>query len=83
MRKPQCTVVHEDFRIKRNAESTLLSRPREFIRFIMKLTYIYHSGFVVETGGCILVFDFWKDPAGVMPGVLESDKPLYVFSSHF
>ena len=27
MRKPQCTVVHEDFRIKRNAESTLLSRP--------------------------------------------------------
>ena len=24
MRKPQCTVVHEDFRIKRNAESTLL-----------------------------------------------------------
>ena len=27
MRKPQCTVVHEDFRIKRNAESTLLSCP--------------------------------------------------------
>ena len=26
MRKPQCTDVHEDFRIKRNAESTLLSR---------------------------------------------------------
>ena len=25
MRKPLCTVVHEDFRIKRNAESTLLS----------------------------------------------------------
>lgn len=55
----------------------------EQIRLIMKITYIYHSGFVVETEGCILVFDFWKDPAGVMPGVLESDKPLYVFSSHF
>ena len=27
MRKPQCTAVHEDFRIKRNAESTLLSHP--------------------------------------------------------
>ena len=27
MRKPQCTVVHEDFRIKRNDESTLLSCP--------------------------------------------------------
>ena len=29
MRKPQCTGVHEDFRIKRNAESTLLSQPQE------------------------------------------------------
>ena len=29
MRKPQCTSVHEDFRIKRNAEAeiTLLGRP--------------------------------------------------------
>ena len=27
MRKPQCTLVHEDFRIKRNAEITLLGRP--------------------------------------------------------
>ena len=27
MRKTQCTVVHEDFRIKRNAENTLFSRP--------------------------------------------------------
>ena len=26
----------------------------------MKITYIYHSGFVVETEGCILVFDFWE-----------------------
>ena len=28
IRKPQCTDVHEDFRIKRNAENTLLSHPR-------------------------------------------------------
>ena len=27
MRKPQCTVVHEDFRSKRNVESTLWGRP--------------------------------------------------------
>ena len=27
IRKPQCTDVHEDFRIKRNAEITLLGRP--------------------------------------------------------
>ena len=48
-----------------------------------KLTYIYHSGFVLETETSILVFDYWKDPSGVLEGVLHSDKPLYVFSSHF
>lgn len=26
MRKPQCTAVHEDFRIERNAESALFNR---------------------------------------------------------
>ena len=33
MRKPQCTVVHEDFRIKRNAESALGDRPHSFALF--------------------------------------------------
>ena len=33
MRKPQCTVVHEDFRIKRNAESALWDRPHSFALF--------------------------------------------------
>ena len=49
----------------------------------MKLTYLFHSGFVLETDTCILVFDYWMDPARVMPGLLESDKPLYVLASHF
>ena len=49
----------------------------------MKLTYIFHSGFVLETGQSIQIFDYWRDPSGVMEGVLKSDKPLYVFSSHF
>ena len=49
----------------------------------MKLTYIFHSGFVLETEHSILVFDYWMDPSDVMEGVLKSDKPLYVFSSHF
>lgn len=49
----------------------------------MRITYIYHSGFSVETDDCVLVFDFWKDPAGVMQAILDGDKPLYVFSSHF
>lgn len=49
----------------------------------MKLTYIFHSGFVLETEQAILVFDYWMDPCSVMEGVLRSEKPLYVFSSHF
>ncbi len=49
----------------------------------MKITFVYHSCFAVETGSCILVFDYWKDPAGVIPSVLSSPKPVYVFSSHF
>ena len=49
----------------------------------MKLTYIFHSGFALETGRSLLVFDYWMDPAGVMPGLLRTDKPVYVLSSHF
>ena len=46
----------------------------------MKLSYIFHSGFVLETEQSILVFDYWMDPSGVMDGVLRSEKPMYVFS---
>lgn len=49
----------------------------------MQLIYIFHSGFALETDRCILVFDYWMDPAGVMPRLLRSPKPMYVFSSHF
>ena len=49
----------------------------------MKLTYIFHSGFDLETEQSILIIDFWLDPCDVMEGVLQSNKPLYVFSSHF
>ncbi|MBP5393337.1 MAG: MBL fold metallo-hydrolase [Bacteroidaceae bacterium] len=49
----------------------------------MTLTYIFHSGFVLETEQSILVFDYWLDPSKVMDGVLQSEKPIYVFSSHF
>lgn len=49
----------------------------------MTITYIFHSGFSVETESCILLFDYWKDPAGVIPALLSSQKPMYIFSSHF
>ena len=49
----------------------------------MTLTYIFHSSFALDTGTCILLFDYWMDPAAVVPRLLAADKPLYVFSSHF
>ena len=40
----------------------------------MTLTYIFHSGFVLETEHSILVFDYWLDPSGVLEGVLRKEK---------
>lgn len=50
---------------------------------MIKLTYIFHSGFALETDNVILVFDYCWDPAGVMDSLLHSRKPLYVFVSHY
>ena len=33
----------------------------------MTLRYIFHSGFLLETSQCILVFDYWMDPADAIP----------------
>ena len=49
----------------------------------MTLTYIFHSSFALDTGTCILLFDYWMDPAAVVSRLLPSDKPMYVFASHF
>lgn len=32
----------------------------------MRITYIFHSGFAVETSDALLVIDCWRDPAGVV-----------------
>lgn len=44
---------------------------------------IFHSGFAVETQSCVLVFDYWMDPADCMPVILSKGKPVYVLVSHF
>lgn len=46
----------------------------------LSVTYLEHSGFVIETANHRLVFDYFQDPAQAMQ--LSSDKPLYVFVSH-
>lgn len=49
----------------------------------MKLRYIFHSGFLLETERCILIFDYWMDPSDVMREYMHTTKKVYVFASHF
>lgn len=44
----------------------------------MKVTYIYHSGFVVECETCILIFDYYT---GELPS-FNPELPVYFFASH-
>ena len=45
----------------------------------MKITYINHSGFLVETKDCYYIFDYYK---GELP-FLDKKKEVIVFCSHF
>ena len=52
----------------------------------MTLTYIFHSGFVLETKESILIFDYWLDLNGVvvmfpLTGALGMARPLEAVSS--
>ena len=48
----------------------------------MKVTYLEHSGFVIEEGKRVYVFDYWKDPAGVVDTLVAQGYELHVFISH-
>lgn len=53
----------------------------------MKLTYIYHSCFALETPAYSILFDYYKDTKGKQGYVhnilLQKPEPLYILSSHF
>jgi len=49
---------------------------------VLRLNFLAHSGFAVETATKILVFDYYKDPAGIVDSYAKSDKPLWFFVSH-
>ena len=46
--------------------------------FMMNITYINHSGFLVESADCYYLFDYFK---GSLP-ILKTEKPILVFASH-
>lgn len=52
---------------------------------MIKLTYIFHSCFMLETEQCVLIFDYWKDsPEGDVKKMLEhTGKIVYFMASHF
>ena len=45
----------------------------------MKVTYINHSGFLIETRDCYYIFDYYK---GELSN-LDKEKEVIVFCSHF
>lgn len=53
----------------------------------MKLTYIYHSSFAIETENCVIIIDFFKDSVSIHKGIvydklLKLNKPIYVLATH-
>lgn len=44
----------------------------------MRITYLNHSGYVVEEKDIVLIFDYYK---GYLPPITE-EKKIYVFASH-
>lgn len=44
----------------------------------MTITYLYHSGFLVKSESCYLLFDYIE---GSLPE-MDTQKPLYIFSTH-
>ena len=52
---------------------------------MIELNYIFHSGFALVAEECVIVFDYWMDPSGVVKRTLRENagKPVYVFASHF
>ncbi len=49
-----------------------------------RVTYLDHSGFVVERDDVTVVFDYYRDPADALPAILRSrpDVPVLFFVSH-
>jgi len=50
---------------------------------MMRLTYIFHSGFALETEHAVMVFDYWLQREPIVQRILAIQKPLYVLVSHF
>lgn len=51
---------------------------------MINITFLSHSGFLIETETDFLAFDVWRDPAGALSAALSaSEKSICFFVSHF
>lgn len=53
---------------------------------MIKIGYVFHDCFFLESESCNILFDYWKEPEGNSFRFLEhadEEKPLLVFISHF
>lgn len=52
----------------------------------MKLTYIYHSGYIIEGDDYAVIIDYYKDSDNnngiIHQGILKSNKKLYILCTH-
>lgn len=49
----------------------------------LHVTFLAHSGFAVETATKVLVFDYFKDPAGVVKAYAARNKKVWFFVTHW
>lgn len=49
---------------------------------MMKLTYLFHSGFLLEADGFAVVFDYYREGRALLDNQLHREQPLYVLVSH-
>ena len=48
----------------------------------MRIVYLQHSGFIVETQQHLLIFDYYQDPTNSTLPLLKGGKKIIVFCSH-
>jgi L-ascorbate metabolism protein UlaG (beta-lactamase superfamily) len=48
----------------------------------VEIMYLHHSGFAVKTDRNVLIFDYYKDPAHILSGLLQESSNAWVFASH-
>lgn len=49
----------------------------------MKLYYLNHSGFAWDDGNRVYIFDYYKDPTGIVDRFAEKGRELWFFVSHW